>query len=279
MKIKVYGCRGSVPMSRSLRSRYGGNTSCTTLTSNGQTIIFDAGSGILRMECDLKERYPKYPKEIPFSPTILLSHLHLDHVIGLAAFQAAYDADAGTKVFTCSRDEKPLISQVLGAFVPPYWPLSMETIAKIKCVEIHHEVTFYEGRFAITPFYTCHPDNTMSFHVKDGDKTVVHLLDSEVALMGKTQYAELVEHCRNADLVIFDASYTIDDYNSKIGWGHSSVVHGVKLAQESGCKRMLFSHFSPEYNDRELDELIAYLIPYGYGSRFILASDGLELDI
>ena len=279
MKLKVYGCRGSVPMSRSLRSRYGGNTSCISLESEGETILFDAGSGILRMEGDMKELYPNYPKDLPFRPTILLSHLHLDHIIGLAAFQAAYNPDAGTRIFTCNRGGGSLVSQVLGAFVPPYWPLSMETIAHIECIEVFDNIPFKIGHLVVTPFYASHPNKTTSFQVTDGKRTVVHLLDNEVELMDEQQYATLVSYCKNADVVVFDSAYTAEEYESKRGWGHSTVEHGVKLANICGCERMLFSHFSPGYSDQELDALIAYLIPHGYGSRFMLCNDGLEIEI
>ena len=285
MKLRVYGCRGSVPMSLSLFSRYGGNTSCILLEStseNGQAggmIIFDAGSGLLRLEHDLRLNNPNYPKNLPFKPNILLSHLHLDHIIGLAAFTPSFSKDAGMRVFTCSRDERPLKSQLLGAFAPPYWPIAMEEHSPIECVEIFDSVTFSLGEFTITPFDAQHPNGTQSFHVTDGKKTIVHLLDNELSYMDKKSYKKLVEYCRNVDLVIFDAAYIPQDYEAKKGYGHSTIEHGIELANDSCCERMLFSHFSPEYSDSQLDDLISYLIPHGYNSRFILSRDGLELQI
>ena len=279
MKLKVYGCRGSVPVSRSLRSRYGGNTSSMLLESGGEYLILDAGSGILRMEHDYKDINEDSHAKLPFKPSILLSHLHLDHIIGLAAYSPLFDHTTETKIYTISRDTRPLKSQIFGAFVPPYWPVSMTDDAFVECIEIFTNTPFNIGPFTITPFHAQHLDKTVSFHITDGEKSVVYLLDSELDLMTDKHYHELVNYCTDADLVVFDAAYTMEDYKTKRHWGHSTVEDGVRLAIKCNCERMLFSHFAPDYIDSELDELIAYLIPHGYGSRFIMASDGLSIKI
>ncbi len=74
MQLKVYGCRGSAPVSYMRPSKYGGNTSCIKLTSDGRALILDAGSGLLLMDNVIRP------------VNILLGHLHLDHTVGLAAY-------------------------------------------------------------------------------------------------------------------------------------------------------------------------------------------------
>ena len=264
-------------MTRSLRSRYGGNTTSMVLESMGEYLILDAGSGILHMEYDHRESIDDYPATLPFRPNILLSHLHLDHVIGLAAYSPVFDENSGARIYTASRDSRPLIAQVFGAFSPPYWPVVAADTARAECIEIFDNVPFNIGIFTITPFRAQHPDSTQSFHITDGKKTVVYLLDNEHDLMTDVDYDNQINFCKNADLVIFDGAYAINDYNDKRGYGHSTVTDGIELAKKCGCDRMLFSHFAPNYKDSELDDLIAYLIPHGYGNRFLLASDGLSL--
>ena len=277
MNLKVYGCRGSIPMSRSLRTTYGGNTSSMVLESKGDHLILDAGSGILLMEYEHREIYEDYPMTVPFSPNILLSHVHLDHIVGLAAFTPVFVEKTGTKIYTASRDSRPLKEQIFGAFAPPYWPVTMADMAKVECFEIFDNKPFNIGVFTVTPFRATHPNATQSFHITDGGKTIVYLLDNEHKLMNNYEYDRQISYCKNADLVIFDGAYAISDYEAKRGFGHSTVTDGIELAKNSGCKRMLMSHFAPNYKDSELDDLIKYLIPHGYGSRFLLASDGLTL--
>ena len=288
MKLKIYGCKGSAPVSPGLHSRYGGNTSCMTIESNvkndkidekNDILIFDAGSGLLLMESELRKNNEHYPKNLPFRPSILLSHLHFDHIIGLTMFEFTYDPDAKMRIFTRSRDNRPLKSQVLGAFSPPYWPVPIENISSLEFVETFDDIPFTIGVFTIIPFRAQHPDKTQSFLVTDGVKTIVHLLDSEIANMDVGRYDKLVKYCSNADLVVFDASYLPQDYDSKKGWGHSTVEHGIRLADKCNCEKMLFAHFSHKYDDMQLDSMISYLTPHGYGKRFLLANDGLEIQL
>jgi len=271
MKLKVYGCRGSAAFSRN--SHYGGNTSCMRLTYDGGMILLDAGSGIMKLDAELREEYPGYPKNLPFSPNILISHLHLDHIIGLPSFAPVSDEDAGVRIFTCSRSDKPIKEQVFGAFLPPYWPVHMSAVAFAECIpvvgtfKIDHKIT-------VTPFAANHPDTTQSFHITDGTKTVVHLLDHEMLPQDETDV--LYEHCRHADVVVFDAAYLLRDYPAKHGWGHSTVQEGIRLAEKCGCKKMVFAHFGQEYSDADLNGLNDL---FAQDDRFVLAYEGLEIEV
>lgn len=270
MKIKVYGSRGSAAFSRD--SRYGGNTSCVVLENKGEMIILDAGSGLMKLDAELREKYPNYPQGLPFKPNILLSHLHLDHVQGLTGFTPIWVKDTGTRIFTCSRDGRPLDEQVFGIFAPPYWPVRMASISFAECVTISGP--FEVAGLTITPFSSFHPDNTFAFHITDGEKRVVYMLDNEVT----QPYVPnpLLEYCTNADLVVFDAAYTLEDYPKKRGWGHSTVQDGIRLAEQSGCKCIVFAHYGQEYSDEELDELQEVVKG---DDRFLFAYEGLEVEI
>ncbi|MCL2564704.1 MAG: MBL fold metallo-hydrolase [Defluviitaleaceae bacterium] len=275
MNIKVYGCRGSIAASHTQGSRYGGNTSCMLLESGGHSLIVDAGSGLVMLEKELREANPDYPGNLPMPPNILISHLHLDHIIGLSTFEPAWNKEPGMRVFTCSRDDRPLHEQVFGVFKPPYWPVTMPEVTACECIPIEANKAFTIGPFTVTPFNAKHPDETLSFHITDGHSSLVHLLDSEADHSDPASYKELRHYCNGADLVVFDAAYSPEDYPKYKGWGHSTVKDGVYLAKEWKCKRMLFAHFSQRYSDKELDRWKQYFS----GDQFILAYDGIELVI
>jgi len=273
MKLKVYGCRGSVPTSRYPASQYGGNTSCMALETQDRTVILDAGSGLAQLDRAMEASGHMSASHL----NILISHLHLDHIIGLTVFGPVWDSNKGVKIFTCLRGEGTLKGQIFGAFAPPYWPTSMSESANAECIAIEDNIPFNLGDITITPFTATHPDDTLSFQLKSGDKTVVHLLDSETSMLNDQEYAKLVEYCRGADLVIFDAAYSPTDYPKKRGYGHSTIEDGFKLAALSNCKRMMFSHFSFEYSDEDLDALETQA--KSYGDKFLFARDGMELDL
>lgn len=277
MWIKVYGCRGSVTAPRPENSLYGGNTSCFLIESGGCFLIVDAGSGLFTLGADLASGRLKNMRA-PLN--LLLSHLHFDHISGLAMFSPVFSGEPSLRVHTCHRGApplKPLKEQVFGAFSPPYWPVALKDVATAECVPISADAPFALGRFTVTPFAAAHSDGALSFHISDGRASVVYLLDSELAGNGAPEAARLLKYCGGADLVIFDASYAHADYEANYrGWGHSTVREGVLRAREWRCGHMLFAHFSPRYSDGEID---AWASEFNGAGKFILARDNMELYI
>jgi len=274
VKIKVYGCRGSLPSTRETSSKYGSNTSCMTIEASGQTIILDAGSGLAQMDRLIKLfAHENHPFDI------FLSHLHFDHIIGLTVFSKVWtnSPDDLIRIYTINRDERPLKEQIFGSFVPPYWPVSMPQFANAQCIEVEKDAAFPLDVFTVTPFGAAHPDKTVSFHITDGNNTVVYLLDSETPALSECDWDALVNYCKDADLVIFDSAYSAIDYPDKKGWGHSTIEDGFKLASECGCKNMMFSHFGFEYSDQELE--IFESRAKAQGDEFFFARDGMEVTI
>ena len=277
MWIKIYGCRGSITAPRPENSFYGGNTSCFLIESGGGFLIIDAGSGLFALGADLASGRLKNMRA-PLN--LLLSHLHFDHLSGLAMFSPVFAAQPSLRVYTNLRGApplKPLKEQVFGIFDPPYWPVALKDVATAECVPVSADVPFTLDRFTVTPFAAAHQDDALSFHISDGRASLVYLLDSELAGIGGAEAARLSKYCGGADLVIFDAAYSHADYAAHYrGWGHSTVREGVRRAREWRCKRMLFSHFSPKYSDGEID---AWASEFDGGAEFMLARDGMELYI
>lgn len=275
MKLTVYGARGSIPMSHLGGSRYGGNTPCMILEAQGERLILDAGSGLMLLQEELLQAYPDYPDGIP-EQHLLLSHLHLDHIIGLGMFRGTFADHAPMHIYTCSRGDNSLEDQLYDAFKPPFWPTPLKDIAKVSFTEITVQEPFHIGPFTVSAFLSKHPDQTLMFHITDGEKTCVYLLDSEIKLLTPTEYQELVAYCQDADIVIADASYTPADYEIRRGWGHSTMFEGMQLARDSGCKNMIFAHLSPFYSDEELTSWERHFEP---GCHYILAYEGLVLEV
>jgi len=267
MKIKIYGCRGTIASAKTSKTRFGNNTSCVVVHDGEQYLVLDAGSGLASFAAE--------NKEAALSANILISHLHLDHIIGLTYFAPAWNPKCTANIYTCDRSGGTLKEQVFGSFKPPYWPVSIGESTYIDCAPIELDKTINIGNFAVTPFLAQHPDLTSSFHIKNGKKSIVYLLDSEQSAMEAKAYAALVEYCRDVDLVIFDAAYTPEDYPKFRSWGHSTVEDAVKLHKDSNCKQILLTHFDPTYSD----EKIVGMLEFKGAENFILAKEGMEIEL
>ncbi|MDR1663745.1 MAG: MBL fold metallo-hydrolase, partial [Clostridiales bacterium] len=218
MKLTVYGCRGSVSCECAAHARYGGNTACFKLETGEGALILDAGSGLMRLDEELRRTMPDYPRlrSRPFD--ILLSHLHFDHTIGLSTFTPVWE-DSGVRVFTPR--ENPF-----GAFEPPWWPVSMPCYATAGTVLVKPGEAFQAGGLSVAPFSASHSDGCLSFCITDGKKSLIYMLDFELGPLPAKAFDALSDRCRGADLIIFDASYHPDDYAPRRGWGHSTVLDG-----------------------------------------------------
>jgi len=248
---------------------FGGNTSCTVLDIDGHTIVLDCGSGLFQFYEDNKKRF-----EDGFTFDVLLTHLHLDHIIGFSVFPPVLSQNSDIRIFTRSRNDLPLIKQVFGVFKPPYWPVDFSEITKAKVIEVKNEEPFeLKPGIKVTPFFTQLHDKTSIFRI-DTNKSLVYLLDYEIK-ENSERYDDLVRLCAGVDLVIIDASYLPEDYPSRRGWGHSTFEDGILLAKASKCKKMVFSHLSQEYSDDVLDSVEEKLDT----SVFSIAYDGMVIEL
>jgi ribonuclease BN (tRNA processing enzyme) len=270
VKIKVYGSRGSMPLSRKANAFYGGNTSCIKIDTRGRTIIADCGSGIIEY---LNETAPNGE---PLVLDILISHLHIDHLIGLSMFRPLLETGHDIKIHTVSRADEPLGTQVLGLFKPPYWPVNLERLNKAEFAEIINDKPFMIGGVKITSYASNHPDDTVAFRI-EGDKVLVHFIDYEQET--DLDYARTSGICKDADCIIYDSAYMPEDYIKKRGWGHSTYRHGIELAREVQCKNIIFSHFDHKYTDDELNKAVDEVRAAAPEITCYMAYDGMEVEI
>jgi ribonuclease BN (tRNA processing enzyme) len=233
----------------------------------GHTVLLDCGSGLVQFGMEMGDIT---------SFDILLGHLHIDHINGLSSFPPLLRPGFDIRLFTKSRGCLPLKEQVLGVYRPPYWPIPLAKLARIDCVPIEMDVPFeLKPGIRVLPFDSYHPDDTIGFRV-EADKTLVYLLDCEVP-KDPEKYKSLVEYAKGADCVIFDAAYLPRDYKNREGWGHSTYEDAVRLYGDSGCGRIVLSHFSYDYTDGDIDSMDAALKKSGIC--YNVAFDGLECDV
>ena len=243
--IEVWGVRGSAPTPGRDFMEYGGNTSCILAERGNETVIFDAGSGLLGLGKHLKESGKKRLH-------ILLSHLHIDHINGLFGFPLFLDPEGEIHLYGRGGEGGCLWEQLKCLLGRPYWPLGPEDFpAQLEIHEIRPGEAFYlsereENPVEVRTLEGNHPGGSLLYRLEVGGQSIVYGLDCE---MDGRIARELKEFSREAQLLIWDANFTEEDRKIHPGWGHSSWEQGLWLARESKVKMVLMTHFSREYTD------------------------------
>ena len=249
MKVLVHGARGSYPTSQESTLKYGGQTPCVEVVHAEERIILDAGTGILQVDADRISAGKRIH--------ILLTHLHMDHILGLGFFRPLFNAENEVHIWGPYSRDAPLRERINRYLSPPFFPLPLRDIS---CKMVLHELkqgTFAIGNFTIYCEYVVHPGPTLGFRVTAGEKVFTYLPDHEPMLGQKripdNRWLSGYNLILGADLLIHDAQYTVQEYEQRIGWGHSSFQQACAVAQIGSVKKMLFFHHDPEHGDDFLD--------------------------
>lgn len=277
MIFKFLGTRGSYPCPEKENSRYGGNTSCVELRNQQTNLILDAGTGILNLDLDFYTQLPRID--------ILLTHLHMDHIQGLAFFKPLFRKGIDVHIWGPQGNFDSLRSRLNRYLSPPLFPIPLRDLP---CNLHIHEVTnstFRIGSFEITSAFVIHPGPTVGYRVQHRDKVLTYIPDHEpmigsLDLYPKDKWVSGLSLCQKADVLIHDAMYTDQEYAKKIGWGHSTSQHALQMASRAQVKKLFLFHHDPGHSDAFLDQVIADLQQNNNGSIDVqLAAQEKEYDV
>ncbi len=252
MKVKVWGARGSVPAPGPQMNRYGGNTSCVQVTlSDGQELILDAGTGIRALGVELGDA-----QEV----SILLTHLHLDHIQGLMFFAPCFRAGSRITIWGPASPEANLESRIARYISAPLSPVEVR--------ELPCDVSFLDtpatewqvGNATVRAEAVTHRGPTLGYRITDGDETLCYIPDHEPALGApleglEPEWISGFDLARGATLLIHDCQYRDEAYPDHIGWGHSRVADTLTFARRVSAERLMLFHHDPLNTDGMLDEL------------------------
>ncbi len=253
MKITVWGCRGSLPAPGPEKDVYGGNTSCVQILHKDICIILDGGSGIQRLGASLKSDF----KEIH----ILLSHLHIDHTMGLGFFLPLYNPAITVHIWGPATNEEPLLERLRRYFSPPLFPVRLSELPKHPVIHEIHNSEFTIGDLKINSNYICHPGPTLGYRITSKKAVFAYMPDHEIPLgsanfPNEPEWTSGFEIAENADLLFHDAQYRPSEYAERVGWGHSSVEDTIAYAKLCCVKKLSLFHHDPAHTDAQLDKLL-----------------------
>ena len=232
---------------------YGGNTPCVEIdVGSEEYLVFDGGSGLRSLGQKMLDAGVK-DKTIH----IFLSHFHYDHIQGIPFFAPAYFP--GNKiVFHSGHDnlEETLRNQM----TPPYFPVPIETMQAELSYLRHLPGDIVEvADCRITLFEQDHPGTSFGYRIEHGTTSAVYSTDAEHRLPAHGMAYPFVEFIRNADLLIFDAPYTLfQSIGSREDWGHSSNIMGVELAARANVKQLAIFHHDPATTDSQMEEFLRH---------------------
>ncbi len=291
--VRFWGVRGSYPTPGPHTLRHGGNTSCVEVLAGEHTLIFDAGSGIIRLGEELMRR-ANGMQQLDLS--LFLTHGHSDHLIGFPFFAPLFDPRTNLHLFgpqLAGRDVK----QVVTPFVsPPYFPVEGDGLPSNRVfytVTNKQRITWNDhskpvvmdeiallhdgtGVCVRTLFTQSHPLNgAVVYRIEHADKSVVYATDVEWGNGCENEFLAFIE---GADLLIHDAQYTAPDYQQvKHGYGHSTVEMAVEAAITARVGELILFHHEPTYDDKQLDAMEAEAQARFAHTRS--ACEGMEIDL
>lgn len=276
--VRFWGVRGSIPVPGPQTVKYGGNTSCVEVRADGQLIILDAGSGLRPLGIFLSEEFRGQPLDL----TILVTHTHWDHIQGFPFFSPAYEIQNRICVHGFSDVRRGLNDTFAGQMEASYFPVSLSQMPGSIAFEELSGDTFQVGSIRVSACRTNHPGVCYGYRLDTSAGSICYIPDHEIVTPEPDAEPEgIAKLIRGADVVIFDAQYTADEYREHTGWGHSSMENAVRCARDMQVKQLQLFHHDPSHDDAFLDQMLADArrIAAGSAMRIESAREGIQLTL
>lgn len=276
--VTFRGVRGNHPTPESDKLGFGGNTTCLEIRVGSRLLILDAGTGIISLGEALM---PYIAANGGLTATLLFTHTHSDHVQGFPFFKPAYLPSSKLYIFGPGGLQNDLETCLTFAMLPSNFPVELQEMIStqyINTVDEGHIISFpttssppevcdaYElgapraNELRISMLRSLSNPRTIVFvyRITWKKRSLVFATDIEGYHGGD---ARLINFSRDANLLIHDAHFDVDDYASpehpRQGWGHSTWEMAVDVAKRAKVKRLALCHYSPAYSDERLLQIEA----------------------
>jgi ribonuclease BN (tRNA processing enzyme) len=241
MHVRFRGVRGSVAWAVPDAAAHGCNTPCVEIVNGDAMLVLDAGSGIAGVR-------PRPGMRV----SLLLSHYHWDHVLGLPYFAPFYDPGCALSVHAPSLPSyaSAWLDTIFGA---PFHPLAYAELSNHPAPSIVEPGAAAIGGFAVTAVPLNHPGGALAYRIAGRDGDLVYATDHE---FGDPAYDEpFAALARGAAALVIDAHFTPEELPAYRGWGHSDWRQCAGFAAARDIGALYLFHHKPGRSDAELDAI------------------------
>ena len=262
---------------------YGGHSPCVEIEPGGTDFVLcDLGTGVRPFGQKILARDGA---ATPHTYHVFMSHVHWDHIMGFPFFTPAYIKGNRIRIYGGHADLETAFRRQQAA---PSFPVDFSMLAaSIEFVRLEPGRAYDIAGMSVRLMLQRHAGDSYAWRFAAGGKTIVYSTDSEHTLTNLAETERFVEFFRDADLVVFDAMYSLaDSISVKADWGHSSNIVGVDLCQMAGVRHLCLFHHEPVHGDEAIERVLAETQRYEQlarsGGRFrplrvSAAYDGMEI--
>ena len=247
--VRCWGVRGSIPCPGPSTTKYGGNTSCIEVHCGDHLIILDGGTGMRPLGVHLAGA-------APLEADLLYTHTHLDHVCGFPFFIPFFNPQNKFRLWAGHLIPDHTLRGVLEMMLPPpLFPVPLDIVQAELTFRDFPAGETLEPRPGVTiktaPLN--HPNNATGYRIEFGGRALCYITDTEHYAGRRDE--TIVELVEGADIVIYDATYTDEEYPNFKSWGHSTWQEGVRVADASNVKTLVIFHHEPSHDDVFMDKI------------------------
>jgi phosphoribosyl 1,2-cyclic phosphodiesterase len=250
--VQFWGVRGSIPSPGLHTVRYGGNTPCIEMQAGGKRLIFDGGTGLHVLGQSLL-------RQMPIEAHIFFTHSHWDHVQGFPFFTPGFVRGNDFHIYGAIAPDGSTVEQRLNdQMLHPNFPVPLQIMqANLDFHNVKAGEPIKINDIIVETAPLNHPGEAVGYRVNWRDGAAVYITDTE-------HFPDKLDEnvmwlARNADILIYDSTYTDDEYHSpkspRIGWGHSTWQEAVKIAKAANVKTLVIFHHDPAHDDEFLDRV------------------------
>lgn len=249
IRLKLWGVRGSCPVSGKEFAKYGGETSCYEIETPELRLIIDAGTGIRAL--GLKLVAEKKPKPLH----LFLTHYHLDHICGLPHFKPLFLKSYPINIYLpkfSTKNPRKIIENFVSA---PFFPKNLtKSQAKILFHTLPSKAhSFQLGSIKVSSLLMNHPNGSLGYRFDFlSKKSITIIPDNEIT---SKNIKKVTEFCEKSDILLHDSQYTEEEYVTRRNWGHSSQIRVLEVSKNASVKKTLLTHHDPRRNDHQIDLL------------------------
>lgn len=255
IEVQFWGMTGAFPAPGGNHLKYGGHTSCVTLKfPNQRLFIMDAGSGIIPLGHQLLSSQ----KEI--EATLFITHEHWDHIHGLLFFKPLYHPGNQFTIYGPAQGNESVHQLLSTQMNGVYFPVKFNQLpANISVHDITHNTHLEIDDIHVTTIQLQHPCVTLGYRIQYHHKVICYLLDNEIYYQNDKAFnadfvRRLINFSKDADLVVIDCGFTDEEYQVRIGWGHSCPSQVIPFAHQANIKTLALHHHDQSETDDVVDD-------------------------